>query len=408
MSPLLLLVLQQPTTPATPVDLRQAPVVAETNRIRLTPRIDGKIEEEEWDALGTSGETKTYLQWEPGVLHIAASGAMGKDLLVSIDPGSDGWLVGKNNLEARIGLRDGKPTIKLRILDATNVSGPTYREIDNLEAPSKVAIGEDGTIEVSIVDPGLDLLPEKGGKLSARIDVVASDTPALLANEPRSLTQLDLQTFRAAALPAGLKAKADFTDVPVVPGGDLNLRFGFTGDAMPKRIAMRSEGFAKDVSSAFEIPFPTNGKKGVNVEYKTKIQSEALPGYRIARASITGADGIPAILQASFRIAPPLDIELKDTHLKISDKDRSIKVGFQARGNSRRRLAADAVISAPTPYRILNGDDTQKILLAEPRLPLSKSFGLFIPTGSKGTVPVTFTMTIGKNKVEVVKYITID
>ncbi len=410
MSPLLLLVLQQPTTPATPapLDLRQAPVVAETNRIRLSPQIDGKIEDEEWDAFATSGDTKTFLQWEPGVIHIAASGAMGKDLLVSIDPDSDGWLVGKNNLEARIGLRDGKPTIKLRILDATNVAGPTYREIDNLEAPSKVAIGADGTIEVSIVDPGLDLLPEKGGKLSARVDVIPTDAPALPANEPRALTPLDLQTFRAAALPAGLKTKADFTDVPAVPGGDLSLRFGFSGDTMPKRIAMRSEGFAKDATSAFELPFPTAGKKGVNVEYKTKIQPEATTGYRIARATITGTDGVPAILQASYRIAPTVDIALKDKHLNISDKDRSIKVGFQIRGNSGRRISADTIISVPSPYRVLNGDDTQKILLAEPRLPLSKSFGLFIPTNSKGTVPVTFTLTLGKSKVEIVKYVTID
>lgn len=410
MSPLLLLFLQEPTNPApAPVlDFRQAPVVAETNRIRLTPKIDGKIEEEEWDPLGTSGEVKTFLEWEPGVLHIAASGAMGKDLLVSIDPGSNGWLVGKNNLEARIGIRDGKPTIKLRILDATNVAGPTYREIDNLEIASKVAIGEDGTIEASIVDPGLDLLPEKGGKLAARVDVLAADAPSPASNEPRSLTQLDLQTFRAAALPAGLKTKVDFADVPAAPGGDVSLRFGFTGDAMPKRIAMRSEGLAKDFTSALELPFPGAGKKTVNIDYKTRIQPEATIGYRIARATITGADGVPAILQASYRIAPPLDLEIKEPHLKISDKDRSLKIGFQAKGNANRRITADTIITVPAPYRVLNGDDTQRIFLAEPRLPLGKSFGLFIPANSKGTVPVTFSMTIGKSKVEIVKYVTID
>src|SRR4051812_44034989 len=107
MSPLLLLFLQEPTNPPAPapvLDMRQVPVVAEVSRIRLTPKIDGKLEEEEWDPLGESDAVKTFLQWEPGVLHIAASGAMGKDLVVSIDPGSNGWLVGKNNLEARIGM----------------------------------------------------------------------------------------------------------------------------------------------------------------------------------------------------------------------------------------------------------------------------------------------------------------
>ncbi len=417
MSPLLLLLFQDPTLPQTALpqtpaqaalDLRQAPLVAETNRIRLTPKIDGRIEEEEWDPLGGSGEVKTFLQWEPGTIHVAASGAAGKDLLLSVDPDGDGWLVGSNNLEARIGVRDGKPFVKLRLLDATNVAGPTYREIPNLEVASSVAVGPDGTIEASIVDPGLGLLPLKDGRFAARIDVIRADEPSLPANEPRALAPLTLSRERAAALSAGLKAKVDFNDIPVVPGDGLAIRFSLSGDALPKRIALRTEGLGREATSASEAPIIPNGKKSVRIEYKTGVQPGASLGYRIARATLTGADGVPSIVQASYRIAPPADVTLNETRLRTSDKDRSLRLGYTIFGNTRRSLSGKVDLSAPQGYRILNGDDTQTLRRFEPRLGLPESFGLFVPANARGTVPIRFSFEIEKKRFEIVRFVTID
>lgn len=404
MSPLLLLALQAPA----PLDLRTAPVVAEPTRIELTPKLDGKIEDEEWDAFGTSGDVKTYLQWEPGALHVAGATAAGRDLLVSIDPGGDGWLVGANNLEARIGLRDGKPFVKLRVLDATNVAGPTYREIPDLEAASSAVVGPDGTIEATIGDPGLGLLPLKGGKLAVRIDAIPSAEPSPAANEPRALAPLVLADDRAAALPTGLSVKTDFNDIAAVPGETAQVRFTFTGTPLPRRIALRTEGLGREATSAVELPFPSAGKHGTSVEYKTGVAPDASLGYRIARATLTGGDGVPSVVQASYRIAPLADIVINDTHLKSSAQDRSLKVGFLVFGNSSRRLSGRATITVPGGYRVLNGDETQKITLFEPRRGLPKSFGLFVPANSKGTVPVRVAMELNGKKFDVVRYVTID
>ena len=413
MSPILLLLplLQEPAVPsqAPPaLDLRQAPVVAEADRICLTPKIDGKIEDEEWDALGQSGDVKTFLQWEPGALHVAAAGAAGRDVLVSIDPDGDGWLVGRNNLEARIGLRDGKPFVRLRLLDATNVAGPAYREIAGLEAASSAAIGPDGTVEVTLVDPGLMLLPRKAGRLSARVDVIRSDEASLPSNEPRSLAPLNLRDERAAALPGGLKSKVDFNDIAAVPGESVSVRFSFTGEPMPQRIALRTEGLGRLATSATELPFPAAGKKGASVDYRSRIQPDATVGYRIARATLMGSDGVPAVVQASYRVAPLVDVALKETTLKASDKDRSIRMGFVVTGNSRGRMTGRAAISAPGAYRVTNGTDEQKLILAEPRQGLPKGFDFFVPANAKGTVPITFSLEIDKKKLDVVRYVTIE
>ena len=403
MSPLLLLALQAPA-----LDLRQAPVVPATTRIQLTPRLDGKIDDEEWDAFTEAEGVKTYLQWEPGALHVAASGAMGKDILVSIDTNGDGWLVGKDNLEARIGQRDGKPFVRLVLLDATNVAGPTYREIPNLGVASTVVVGADGTLEATLGDPGLGLIAPKAGRLAVRVDLVPADAPAIPANEPRALATLSLGDWRAVALPSGLKAKVDFNDIATVPGENVALRFGFTGGPAPKRIAMRTEGLGREATGSSEQPFPEMGGKGASVEYKTGVQKDAMIGYRLARATVTGADGVPGVVQASYRIAPLADIRLNDPTLKPSDKDRALRVGFTVLGNSRERMAGRTTISVPGSFRILNGGDTQKIALFEPRRGLPKSFGLLVPANARGVVPITFAMELEGKKFEVVRYVTID
>ena len=405
MSPFLFASFQTPA-----IDLRQAPAVVETHRLQLTPVLDGRLAEEEWDELGASGLAKTYLQWEPGAIHVAVAGegTTNRDLLVSLDGAGDGWLVGKDNLEARIGMRDGKPFVKLRLLDATRVAGPVYRDIPNLEAACVAAIGPDGTIEATIGDPGLGLLPKTDGPISARLDVVPSDTPPPAPYEPRTLTPLTLGDVRDAGLPSGLKVKVDYNDIATVPGETATVRFGVSGAPLPRRVAIRSEGLAREATSAMETPFPASGKRGASVTYRTPVLPGATLGYRIARATITGADDVASIVQASYRIAPPADVRLNDPRLGPSDRDRSVKVGFTVFGNSRGRQGGEVTIFAPPEYRVLNGDEKQRVRLYEPRRGLLKSFGLLIPANSLGVVPIRFALTMEGKTFEIVRYLTID
>lgn len=415
MVPLLLLHFQEPTTPApaptTPpavVDLRQAPTIAEPTRLKLTPVLDGKLAEEEWDPFGESNGSKTFLQWEPRVLYVAATATTGKDLVVSIDPDSDGWLVGKNNLEARVTVKDGKPVVTVHFLDATNVAGPVWREVPGLSEASKAAIGTDGTIELAIVDPGLDLLPKKEGKLAARVDLVPTGSTFGEPNALRALAPLKAEDVRATALPSGLKAKVDGNERSAIPGEEAQIHFEFEGAPLPRRFAVRTEGLGRDATNANEVPLPAKAKESIGLDYRTGIAQDAPIGYRIARATITGADGVAAIVQASYRFAPLIDLELNDNRLKVSDKDRSVHLGFVAIGNTNRRVDGNVTITAPQNFRIPNGDDTQRLYLAEPRLPLRKGFDLFIPANATGVFPIVFSAKFGKQTVETVRYIVIE
>ncbi|HQU19658.1 MAG TPA: hypothetical protein PLA92_11485, partial [Fimbriimonadaceae bacterium] len=54
-------------------------------RLMLTPFVDGVLETAEWDSLGDAGGAVSYLQWEPGVLHLAATSPFGREIVFSLD-----------------------------------------------------------------------------------------------------------------------------------------------------------------------------------------------------------------------------------------------------------------------------------------------------------------------------------
>ena len=108
--------------------------VRETTRLALTPKLDGKLSEEEWDRFAIIDGVQTYFQWQPGKLHGAATLPVGKDLVASFDLQGDGWLVGADNVEVRISWNKGAPTVRERILDATEVSQPKWVEVATADA----------------------------------------------------------------------------------------------------------------------------------------------------------------------------------------------------------------------------------------------------------------------------------
>src|SRR3990172_9016718 len=100
--------------------------VAEPDRIALTPKLDGKLEEEEWDSFASSGGNSVSFQWEPGRIHAGASMPLSHELVVSLDLRGDGWLIGDDNLELRLGWSDGKPALKARWMNASEAAGPKW------------------------------------------------------------------------------------------------------------------------------------------------------------------------------------------------------------------------------------------------------------------------------------------
>ena len=252
--------------------------VFEKQRIAATPKIDGKIEEEEWDPLGSAGAGTSFFQWEPYKLHFAAVVPAFSDLLASFDLKSNGWLIGKDNLQIRVSTGSGAPVVTAAILDATQVAGPTWVPVEGIGAAATAAMRtENGltTIEVTVTDPGIGMFPSKPLEtLALRMDAPPSAMASFEPFLPRSVSPATMALERSAALPTGLKFSTEGAGKPVGPDEWMNLRLTFNGNNQMNlsQLVMRCEGLAKEGTNRMSVPFPKFDNKGrAFVDYATTV-----------------------------------------------------------------------------------------------------------------------------------------
>jgi len=406
---------QPPVATENPTPVRQAApfstpfVVAEPARLALTPKIDGKLEEEEWDPIIGEAGMKGFFQWEPRKLHVAATVPSGHDLILSLDLKSNGWLVGADNLEIRVGTKDGVNRVMGRLVDATQVAGPQWVELPGIGMAAVVAssTGEAGTTyEVTLNDPNLGLLPrDPDSKLSLRMDSVPSEAAAIEPYIPRVMTPVTLAFQRAAALAPALRWKTEGAGVAVMPGDSVRLRETFNGtDKLGiQRLSLRTEGFARRATNELTVPFPGFDNKGrAFVDYGTRVQPEAELGYRILRGELTSSDGVTALLQTSYRIAPVVDFDLVRERFTTSDQPKTVRLTYFLRSNSPRRVDGTITLLPPDNFRVVSGND-KGFIISSPRGGVRRVFELEIPAGTKGVIPILVRTEIGgKSKDETI------
>lgn len=396
-------------TQAQPFTDRQE--IADTVRLALTPKIDGVIEDEEWDPLLDAEGVHSYFQWEPRKLHLAGKLPAGKELVYSIDLRNNGWLVGRDNLEIRLRQTDGAVSIKGRVLDADYKAGPRWVDVPGLVASAKTSgsVSEDGTwtVETTVTDPGTGYFSDESKTVGLRVDAVKEGAEAA-PYIPRMLRPVRLGMKRATGLPGGVFWEPEGEGRYVVPGRGLKIRYTFKGDNNNPfhRVAMRSEGFARQETNIMEVPFPRFDRKNrAFVDYDTGVIKEASNGWRLARCVITSKDGATAVGQASYRIAPVLDIDLvrEDIHRSASTNMRKVTVYLRA--NSGAKMEGKLKMILPEGFSVLSGNENPFVLYGMGTT--RRVFQISIPGGAVGTFPVNLEAKIGNRVVTETSYLTI-
>ncbi len=401
-----------PQAPVAP-SFGTALAIAEPIRLALTPTLDGKIEEEEWDPFFSVPGLTAYLGWEPDKIHVAAVVPNGQDAVVSMDLKSNGWLVGSDNVEVRVSNTGGKPTLVARLLDATNPAGPVFKPLTGMSADSVVSAVSDGTnttYEFTISDANLGLLPDKwGSKLGIRMDAVPS---ASGPTEPVNARVMVLVTFmfeRSAALPAGLKFKPEGAGRVVAPGENVRIRLTFEGDenSTAQRVELRTEGFARMATNLAQVPFPAFDKKHrAFIDYETGVAKDASVGYRLLRGTITGTDGVAGLTQTSFRVAPPLGVDLVREPVKVMAKIRLVRFAYYLKSNTLRRVKGSVDISSQAPIKINEGEH-QTFGIYDPRGTARKVIEFEIPANTSGAFPIKFIVDMDGKKTEFMQYLNV-
>lgn len=395
------------------VPFSQPQAVAEPSRLAMTPVIDGTIGVDEWDGFAKTGDDETFLQWEPGKLYVAAKLPTDKDLIVSVDTKQNGWLVGKDNLEFRLRVVDGKVTVKARELDATNVAGPKWIDLPGFSLASSGVAKVDGavtTLEAVLIDPGMGLLPVKDQeRMMIRMDAVPPTSQQLEPFYPRVGALVKMVMERGSAMPVGLNWDIENGGRSVTPGNSTKIRFTFNTkeELAIKKIDIKPLGPLSDRAASLGIPFPEFDKKGrAFVDYETKTDKTAPTGYHLLSSTLMTADGAPAVIQASFRIAPLVDFDLANGELKTKEVAQTIKIPFFIQSNSTKRLDGFCNVVAPEGWEILKGED-KSFIIYNSRAGVRRVIMVTIPAKAVGTFPIRFKGQIGERSYEEVRWLTI-
>jgi len=396
---------QAPVPP--PIDMSLAPTVVESNRLAITPKVDGKIEAEEWDLFAENAQTKSYFQWEPRRLHLAASAPAGQDIIVSIDTLGNGWLQGKDNLEVRIRQTSAGAEMRCRLLDNTGTQGPVWIDMPEVRAASKIATTADGaawTAELTLRDAGALLLPEQSDKtVGVRIDAVSGGEPDAAPYLPRGMAMMKLVMDRGIGIPVGLTWKPEFKGRSVAPGESMRIRLGFNGSEgiYLKRIDMRTEGLAKNDTSVKGYPFPEFDKKFRSfVDYDTAVTDTAEEGWRVLRGTLIDASGNPIVVQTSYQIAPLIEFDFEQPKkIEGSSEPQTVRLAGYIRSNTRKRVTGLFRVAPPSGWDVESGNE-KTFVIYQSRGSKRQVFEVKIPAGFRGAVPITLSADIGPNSVE--------
>ncbi|MBS1707251.1 MAG: hypothetical protein JSS65_00865 [Armatimonadetes bacterium] len=382
--------------------------VAETNRLALTPTIDGEIQPGEWEKLADT----TYFQWEPDTLYFAAQAKLGQDIVVSIDHAGDGWLVGDDNVELRCHLAEGKLKVTLRRLDATNPNGPKWIPAavptETLKFSAKVN-GDTWSMEAAYdADEKGDPIKE-GKKFGLRIDLAPEDMELDKPYLPRTMTFVRLQYDNSTDLFSGLSWRPNIPNRSFAREDEFRIRYEFHVDPEGpsiKNFEVEGSGRAASVLTKIRNPFPVPDAKGrARVDYVTRVAPGASPGYRIVKGTLTTADGREAVVRTSVRIADLVDIDPNfPMELKASDDAQIIRGGVTYKSQATGRISGTHTMTVPTGWTASRGGQAN-LLVYHTRGQQRVSLEFIVPRGTKGTFPVKFEAQIGDRTITKTVYV---
>lgn len=375
-------------------------------RLALTPKMDGSIQDQEWEPFVDSAESRTFFQWEPGMFYWGAKAPIGKDIVISLDANGDGWLLGTDNVEIRCRLVGTDVQTTIRQLDASDRNGPKWVDPALLPEALRItgSVGSDGwNLEVSLQPIQFTENPEENRRIGLRMDVVDGSFDSGPSYTPRSLNFVTLRFDNSKGLFSGLTWRPQVRTRLVSRYDKLKFRFNFeTFEDCPamQTVDLSGEGLARNAIKTVGVPFPKLDKKGnAFVDYESEIGAESASGYRILRAAIVAADGRIAVVRTSFRISPLVDLDPNfKMKLPYSIEPQRVKGGVTIKSQALGRVEGAVSIRYPAEWTSIGKLDQQFLIYHSKgswRMPIEFQ----VPAGASGVFPVVLSAKVGDESV---------
>lgn len=375
-------------------------------RIALTPRVDGRMEQGEWDLLYDNGSAQTYMQWEPNKLFFGLCAPDGSDLVVSLDVQGDGWLVGDDNLEIRLRKGRSGPDVSFRRLDATDPAGPVWLPADVPAESVQAAVGTEGAtvcLELAFT-PRRDLAPRAGDRIGVRMDAVPTGSDMGAAYLPRPVAFVRLATETGSNLPPGFSWRPSIPNRTIAREDEFKARFVMsreTEDVVFGQVAASLEGEKPDTMSRLEGPFPGWGRNnGAVYDYSSPVRNDAEPGYRVLRVELQRPGGEVAVLRTSVRVAPLVDLEPEiPSALPFKEDAQVVRGKIVVRSNGKNRVDGTLKIECPADWSVTKGKES-KYTIYHSRGVAKVPFEIVVPRGELGTGRIVLTTQIGDRTIQ--------
>ncbi|HRI44433.1 MAG TPA: hypothetical protein PLL78_07585 [Fimbriimonadaceae bacterium] len=369
-------------------------------RLVITPKMDGRFEDEEWDRLSMSGGVESAMQWEPGILYLGTRAARGKDVVWSLDMNGDGWLVGRDNLEIRIIWTDAGPVGSARLVDATDRDGPIWKREPLLDGMLAIAAATDGdswVAEAKLIGLYLPQIGD-GSRMGVRANAIPGGEATPEAFVPRNTTVTTLRWDRNRDLPFGVEWLSEYKARSVIPGSQFRVRLNFMNPAKNarfERIEMRCQGFLRAGTSESTKPFPGWGRRGRTfVDYETNVAADALLGYRAMQGRLTSDLGESWVF-SSFLVAPTVMFDVNLPQDTVQSKDSQIVRGsVWIRSQVLRRIDGLFTLDCPSEYTISRGSN-KRVIIYQNRGAIRVPLEIIIPQNASGAISLTFKVRIG-------------
>ncbi len=408
-----------PAAPAPPEDaakLAPPAIKPDTDIFRRTPKIDGVVEDGEWDTFYTyttpALDVTTYADWDQDNIYIAARSSKPIDLLALLDAFDDGWYNGEDNYEFRV-LRAEGDTFKLTVnrYDSKRTKTPAASPV----TPAEVALVEmkagtkDGVTSIELRIPAalipklkLDANRKTGLLISAR---TGSDEASWIASgAPGDTKESTLVTKKIASLKP-LMLGFDLRDERIARGEELVGKFHLT-NAGAETIDARSfviagEGTAGGYMSSEKVRMEGLApRKHVSHDFVSIIPTDMPLGSWAIGAEVKSDDGKLGGALVSFEVVKPFEVELRLPDKPVKSAVKDVTMAVVVRNNRRSSIRGQAKITMPGGWELWKNADTRDFQAAAKSV-TSASFKASPPLGALGDVPVKAEVTVDGETVTV-------
>ncbi len=278
----------QPVVPVTPGMENETDVIGpmqytDTNIFKRTPKIDGRIQDGEWDLFYSkeNGDLKgdVFLNWDSTNIYSGIKADKPCNIQIYLDTNGDGWLHGDDNIEILITADKKSPYVGR--YDSKNSKSISTTQVTDTESSMVEIVSDSGSFyNTEIKIPWLLLRNPKiraGKKIGIGINLSLpnQEKTSSLEPEPGIIQNCTLVTKKIAALKP-FEIGFDLRDTKIAQGDELLAKFHVlntdTSTADAHHFIIAGEGNSGEYLSSMKIRLDGIApKKRLSQEYSTII-----------------------------------------------------------------------------------------------------------------------------------------